>query len=76
MNFQKSYRSAGRISEQNVRVKRGIMNMTSRALKELQGLMGCLATRILRKILHMILFHPKTKVYSVSRRLEKSLYVL
>lgn len=76
LNFQKSYRSAGRISEENVKVKRGIMNVTSRALRELQGLMQYLATRILREILHMILFHPKTKDYSISRRLAKSLYGL
>lgn len=76
MNFQKLYRSAGRISEQNVRIKREIMNETSRALRELEGLMQYFATRILRKILHMILFHLHTKVYSISRRLAKSLYGL
>lgn len=76
LNVQKSYRSAGRVSEENVRVKGGIMNVASRALRELQGLMQYLATRILRKILYLILSHLKTNIYYISRKLAKSLYGL
>ena len=65
LNFPKPPISAGRVSEDNVNIKREIMNGDKQSIwREFQGLRQYLGTRTLRKILYMALSQPKSKVYS------------